>query len=171
MAKTTPFATSTHKKVVVLLADGPPVQGYLNPTNLGKSPEIDLLTTSGEHQAVPLADIKCVYFVREFKEPFEPDRKAFMRRPKLDGLWVRLSFRDGDVSEGIVANDLLDLLDTGVQITPPDLRGNTLRMFIPRTALLEMKVLGVVGIARRTTQARRAGAERVAMAQSKLFGE
>ena len=37
----------------------------------------------------------------------------------------------------------------GVQITPPDLHGATVRIFIPRTALSEMTVLGVVGIARR----------------------
>ena len=51
--------------------------------------------------------------------------------------------------EGVVPNDLLSLLDRGVQITPPDLHGVTLRIFIPRTALSEMTVLGVVGVARR----------------------
>jgi hypothetical protein len=43
----------------------------------------------------------------------------------------------------------LALLDSGVQITPPDLNGSTLRIFVPRTALSAMTVLGVVGIARR----------------------
>ena len=57
--------------------------------------------------------------MREFKEPFEPERKTFLSRPKLDGLWVRLRFRDEDVMEGIVANNLLELLDTGVRLTPP----------------------------------------------------
>jgi Family of unknown function (DUF6982) len=165
----TPPATSTHKKVVLLLPGRSPVQGYLNPAVLGKSPEVDLLTPAGEHQSIPLADVKCVYFVREFKTPFEPERKIFLSRPKLDGLWVRLRFRDQDVMEGIVANDLLDLLDAGVKITPPDLHGNILRVFVPRTALLEMKVLGVVGIARRAPRDRRGAAQ--AEAQSKLFGE
>jgi hypothetical protein len=36
-----------------------------------------------------------------------------------------------------------------VQITPPDLHGNITKIFIPRAALAEMTVLGVVGIARR----------------------
>ncbi len=90
-----------------------------------------------------------IYFVREFLDDFEPERKAFLSRPKLDGLWVRLKFRDEDTIEGVVPNDLLSLLDRGVQITPPDLHGTTLNIFIPRTALSEMTVLGVVGIARR----------------------
>jgi hypothetical protein len=94
-------------------------------------------------------DVRSIYFVREFADDFEPERKAFLSRPKLDGLWVRLKFRDEDTIEGVVPNDLLSLLDRGVQITPPDLHGTTLRIFIPRTALTEMTVLGVVGIARR----------------------
>jgi hypothetical protein len=161
---------STHKKVVVLLLDRTPVRGYLNPAMLGREETIDLLTLDGEHRAIPLGEIKSVYFVREFNDPFEPERKTFLSRPKLDGLWVRLRFRDEDVMEGIVANNLLDLLDTGVQLTPPDLHGNVLRMFIPRSALLEMKVLGVVGVARRSPRATRE-IQAVLEAQSKLFSE
>jgi hypothetical protein len=161
---------STHKKVVVLLLDGTTIRGYLNAATLGRTETIDLLTPEGEHKSTALADVKSVCFVREFLEPFAPERKMFLSRPKLDGLWVRLRFRDDDVMEGIVSNDLLDLLDTGVQLTPPDLHGNSLRLFIPRTALEEMKVLGVVGVARRT--ARDASAARaIAAAQPKLFSE
>jgi Family of unknown function (DUF6982) len=162
--------SSTLKKVVVLLLDSSSVKGYLNPTSLGKTEAVDLLTLDGEHEAIELKQVKCVYFVREFKDTFELERKTFLSRPKLDGLWVRLRFRDDDAMEGIVSNNLLDLLDAGVQLTPPDLHGNVLRMFIPRSALAEMKVLGVVGVARRTARATR-GIAAVAEAQSKLFGE
>jgi hypothetical protein len=161
---------STHKKVVVLLHDNTRMKGYLNPAELGKAAGIDLLTVDGEHLSIALEDVKSVHFVREFLEQFEPERKTFLSRPKLDGLWVRLRFRDGDVMEGIVSSDLLDMLDTGVQLTPPDLHGNSLRLFIPRTALLEMKVLGVVGVARRSPQAPRGGAGDT-IVQSKLFSE
>jgi hypothetical protein len=136
---------------------------------LGRSAEIDLLTPDGEHRSIRLQDMKSVYFVREFKDTFEPERKTFLSRPKLDGLWVRLRFRDQDVMEGIVSNNLLDLLDTGVQLTPPDLHGNVLHMFIPRSALAEMKVLGVVGVSRRSPQATKD--MRAVEAQSKLFDE
>lgn len=161
---------STHKKVVVLLLDRSAVRGYLNPAMLGRSQEIDLLSTDGEQKSLPLEGVKSVYFVREFKDPFEPERKTFLSRPKLDGLWVRLRFHDDDVMEGIVSNNLLDLLDTGVRLTPPDLHGNVLHMFIPRTALAEMKVLGVVGVARRAPRATRA-IRAVLEVQSKLFSE
>jgi len=156
---------STHKKVVILLADRTPLRGYLNPATLAESDILDLLTPDGEHQAVALNEVRSVYFVREFTDNFEPERKVFLSRPKLDGLWVRLKFRDNETIEGVVPNDLLALLDHGVQITPPDLHGTSLRIFIPRTALAEMTVLGVVGIARRKP------AQPAAASQSKLFNE
>lgn len=157
---------STHKKVVVVLADKKPVRGYLNPSRLGQTDPIDLLTPDGEHQEVSLARVRSIYFVREFSQAFEPERKAFLSRPKLDGLWVRLRYMDGDSIEGVVPNDLLSLLDNGIQITPPDLNSSTDRIFIPRSALSEVTVLGVVGIARRKPAAAAA-----AGAQPRLFSE
>jgi hypothetical protein len=152
---------------MVLLFEGDTLRGYLNPAPLGRTEVLDLLTQDGEHRQIPLTEVKSVHFVREFTEKFEPERKAFFSRPKLDGLWVRLRFRDNDTIEGIVPNELLDMLDHGVQITPPDLHGNSLRIFIPRSALTEMKVLGVVGVARRLPRQPAAAAT----PQPKLFDE
>jgi hypothetical protein len=157
---------STHKKVViVVLADKKPMRGYLNPTRLGQADPIDLLTPDGEHQEIPLAKVRSIYFVREFSDDFEPQRKAFLSRPKLDGLWVRLRYSDGETIEGVVPNDLLTMLDNGIQITPPDLNSTTDRIFIPRAALTELTVLGVVGIARRKPAAA------AAVIQPRLFNE
>lgn len=163
--------SSTRKKVIVLLPGSSPIKAYLNPSILGQSLEVDLLTPEGEHLPLRLAEIKCIYFVREFGEPFEPERKNYLTRPKLDGLWVRLRFQDGEAIEGIVANDLLDIRDAGLQVTPPDLHGNTLRMFVPRAALAEVKVLGVIGAARRTSRDKRRTPPDLAGIQSKLFDE
>jgi hypothetical protein len=140
---------STHKKVIVRFLDRSVVRGYLNPSRIGENESLELLTPDGEQRTFAVKDVRSIYFVREFADDFEPERKAFLSRPKLDGLWVRLKFRDEDTIEGVVPNDLLSLLDRGVQITPPDLHGTTIKIFIPRTALTEMTVLGVVGIARR----------------------
>lgn len=160
-------ASSTLKKVVVVLADRSAVPGYVNPSKLGKSEAFDLLTQEGEHRETALEDVRCVYFVREFTANYVLERKAFLSRPKLDGLWVRLKFRDGETLEGVVPNDLLALLDSGVHITPPDMQGDTQRMFIPRAAITEMKVLGVVGVARRP----RPAVPAVATTQAGLFSE
>jgi Family of unknown function (DUF6982) len=159
-------ASSTHKKVVVLFSDRTRVQGYLNPARLQAAPSIDLLTAEGEHRPIEMKDVKAVYFVRDFTEKYEPERKAFFSRPKLEGLWVRLTFLDRDTLEGVVPNDLLALLDSGVNLTPPDPNGAAMRIYVPRPALAELTVLGVVGVARR-----KAPAPAPAAAQPKLFSE
>ena len=151
--------------MVVALVDRKTLRGYLNPTHLGRTDPIDLLTPDGEHEQISLARVRALYFVREFSDDYEPERKAFLSRPKLDGLWVRLRFLDGDTLEGVVPNDLLSLLDNGLQITPPDLNSTTDRIFVPRSALTEVTVLGVVGIARRKPPAQPAAA------QPRLFTE
>lgn len=155
---------STHKKVIVELHDRKSLRGYLNPARLGQLDPMDLLTPEGEHQEILLAKVRSIYFVRDFDDDFAPERRAFLSRPKLDGLWLRLRFLDGQSLEGVVPNDLLSLLDNGIQITPPDFNSNTDRIFIPRSALSEVTVLGVVGIARRKPAAAAAG-------QPTLFNE
>ena len=149
-----------------MLADSKSLRGYLNPARLGQLDPIDVLTPDGEHVQFPVAKIRAIYFVREFSEEFEPQRKAFLSRPKLDGLWVKLRFHDGDTLEGVIPNDLLAVLDSGLQITPPDLNSLTDRIFVPRAALSEVTVLGVVGIARRKPAAAAAAAT-----QPRLFNE
>lgn len=158
-------AASTHKKVIVLLSDKKPLRGYLNPSRLIHADPIDLLSPDGEHQELPLSKIRSIYFVREFSDEFEPERKAFLSRPKIEGLWVRLRYTDNETLEGVVTNDLVSLLDNGIQITPPDLNSTTDRIFVPRAALAEVTVLGVVGIARRKPSSA------AAAAQPRLFSE
>lgn len=158
-------AATTHKKTLVVLLGNAYLQGYLNPNVLGEAPTIEFLTREGEYQNLDIAKVKSIHFVREFTDAHEPEQKAFLSRPKLDGLWVRCQFRDGDSIEGIVSNNLVEMLNGGIRLTPPDLHGNSLWVFIPRTALTELKVLGVVGIARRQTAAA------VASSQPKLFEE
>ncbi|HEX8871278.1 MAG TPA: hypothetical protein VF758_00855, partial [Candidatus Acidoferrum sp.] len=140
---------STHKKVVIELLEKKLLRGYLNPSALSRPLPVDLLTPDGQHHEVPLATVRAIYFVRDLDDDHGLDRKNFLSRPKLDGLWVRLRFRDGDSLEGVIPNDLLSFLDNGLHLTPPDFNSNTDRIFVPRSALTELTVLGVVGVARR----------------------
>jgi hypothetical protein len=155
---------STHKKVVIELGDKSALRGYLNPSRLAGAESLDLLTQDGEHQEVPIAKVRAVYFVRDLEEGFAPERKAFLSRPKLDGLWVKVRFRDDTVLEGVIPNDLLAFLDNGLHLTPPDFNSNTDRIYIPRPAITELSVLGVVGVARRKPVP-------AAAAQPRLFNE
>jgi hypothetical protein len=140
---------STHKKVIVRKADRDSVSGYVSPANFVVDGKLELLNTSGNVVAVDLRDIKAVYFVREFSDSEVMSRKTFTTRPRTEGLWVRLKFKDNEVIEGIMPNDLHQNPAEGFLINPPDLRSNTQRVFVPRASLTSVTVIAVIGAARR----------------------
>lgn len=141
--------SSTHKKVIVRKADRDSINGYVAPANFVVDGKLELLNTTGNVVSIDLRDIKAVYFVREFSDTDLMVRKTFTTRPRTEGLWVRLKFKDSDVIEGILPNDLTQNPAEGFLINPPDLRSNTQRVFVPREALTSVNVLAVVGAGNR----------------------
>ncbi len=146
---------STHKKVIVRKHDRDSISGYVAPANFVVDGKLELLNTSGQVVAIDLRDIKAVYFVREFSDTDLMLRKTFTTRPRTEGLWVRLKFKDSEIIEGILPNDLTQNPAEGFLMNPPDLRSNTQRVFVPREALASVIVLAVIGSGNRR---RRGGA-------------
>ena len=141
------MANSTNKKVHIQRFDRESLAGFVNPNTYLTGGGVELLLRSGTLHVVPYVEIKAVYFVRDFPVGEPDDRRAFLSRPKLDGLWVKLRFRDHDAVEGVIPNNLLQIDASGFLIIPPD---STQRLFVPRAALTEVQVLGVVGSPLRT---------------------
>jgi hypothetical protein len=139
---------STHKKVTVLKHDRDTVHGYVAGVFLVAG-KFEMLNTASKLVQIPLEDIKCVYFVREFASGDPLARKNFATRPRAEGLWLRLRFHEGDELEGLLPNNLLQFAPEGLLITPPDIRGNAQRVFIPRASLVEAQVLAVIGAGKR----------------------
>jgi len=146
---------STHKKVIVRKMDRDSISGYVAPANFVQEGKFELLNTAGNVVAIDLKEIKVVFFVRDFGDSESLARKTFTSRPRTEGLWVRLKFKDNEVLEGLMPSDLALQSSEGYLINPPDLRSNTQRIFVPRTALESLTVLAVIGAARR----RRRGVE------------
>lgn len=140
---------STHKKVIVRKMDRDAVSGYVSPAQLVNEGKVEVLNTSGTVIAIDLREIKGVYFVREFGDSESLVRKTFTSRPRAEGLWVRLQFKDSEVLEGLMPSDLTQTIPEGFLVNPPDQRSNTQRIFVPRTALDSLIVLAVIGAARR----------------------
>ena len=69
--------------------------------------KVELLNTAGNVVSIELREVKGVYFVREFGDSESLTRKTFTSRPRMEGLWVRLRFRDNETIEGMMPNDLL----------------------------------------------------------------
>jgi len=146
---------STRKKVVLRQLDGGIVKGYVESGSYLGPNGAEILDREGHLVTVPLETIKGIYFVRDFEgDPTRNERKVFSSRPRLSGLWIRMSFKDNEVMEGLMTNDLLAVESSGFLVTPPDFYSNNLRVFIPRTALGAVEVLGVISdeSARRSAQ-------------------
>lgn len=135
---------TTHKKVIVRKMDRDTVNGYVSDAFVSEG-KLELMNTAGNVVTLDLRDVKGVYFVREFGDTETLTRKTFTSRPRMEGLWVRLRFRDNEVIEGMMPNDLLQEGSDGFSIIPPDTQSNTQRIFVPRSALAEMTVIGVIG--------------------------
>lgn len=140
------MTASTRKKVTIDRFEREPVHGFVNSQTFVQAESVEVLSVAGAIIAVPWGEVKAVRFVREFLSG-KPllERQAFRTRPKSEGLWVRMQFRDGDSLEGVLPNNLLQLEPAGFTIAPPDAAGNTQKVYVPRTALSGMQVLGVVG--------------------------
>lgn len=120
--------------------------GFVNPQTFLTPEGMELLTTAGNIALLPYAEVKLVCFVRDFQQG-EPRKelRLFTSRPKQEGLWVRMRFRDADEMDGILANNLLAMDSAGFTVTPPDPGYQNQRLFVPKAALAGIQVLGVIG--------------------------
>src|SRR5882724_6224118 len=126
------MAGSTNKKVSVVRFDREPVLGIVNPQDYIGAAGIELLSVSGSLVTVPYKEAKAVCFLREFDDAnvWRPNR-AFGTRPKSAGLWVRITFVDGDSLEGMISNDLNQLEANGITVVPPEPGAAAQRIFVP----------------------------------------
>ncbi len=151
--------SNSPKKVLVRRFSGDTLPGYLPQSDFVRHNSIDLLDLSGHLISLSLNDIKTISYVRDFNladtvNPERLTRRSFLARPRTEGLWLRLTFKTGDLLEGLAPTDrsLLDALadDVGLFLTPPDTRSNTQRLYVPRVAISELQLLAVI-----TTPSRR----------------
>jgi hypothetical protein len=145
----------SRKKVVLRMEDQTTHAGYLPASSVvdRHTGEVQLLDVAGRLVGFAPTAIRYIAYVRDFNldDAIMPERllrKTFLARPRGEGLWVRITFRDGETLEGLAALDktvLEDAIaDAGIYLVPPDVRSNTQRLFVPRAAMAEMTLLGVV---------------------------
>ena len=138
------MASSTAKMVVVRRFDRENLTGFVNPLSYLQPHSVELLKPDGTLVLLPYDEVKSVCFVKDFEAEAE-SRRIFLTRPKLEGLWVRMRFRDGEIMDGVLPNNLLAWEIAGYTVTPPEPDANNQRGFVPRSALSSIQVLGVVG--------------------------
>jgi hypothetical protein len=157
--------SSAKKKTILRRMTGEILPGYLPLSGFtrgaGGSRVVELLDLSGRLIEIPLGDVRMISYVRDFNlgdttNPERLTRRAFLARPRNEGVWVRMTFRASErfperaaeTLEGLAATDLslLDSLieDGGLHVAPPDIRSNTQRIFVPRTAIESLQILAVI---------------------------
>jgi hypothetical protein len=146
--------SSSRKKAIFRKFSRDWVAGYLPVSGFVRDGQVEMLDLDGKVLALAAADVKWICYVRDFNSgelnnPERLVRKTFAGRPRGDGLFVRARLKDGDLIEGLAANDVSLVGSDGIFLTPPDLRSNTQRLFIPRGSIEELEVVAVIGAAKR----------------------
>lgn len=144
-------------KVVVHLKDGTLMRGYFEEAlpitleDLLEKPHHRIprrLTLrnveNGGCFEIDVATVKAVYFVKSFEG--ERDKKKirfYTYGPAVQGIWVEIRFRDGEILEGMIQNSLHHLVDDGFLLTPSDPESNNHVLYVPKDSIADYRVLGV----------------------------
>jgi hypothetical protein len=165
---------SQRKPVIVRKFSRDWCAGYAS-LNFGQdAAELEILDLSGKVIWIAWKLIKWVCYVRDFpaassaSDNANPERllhKRFSIRPRSAGVWLRMTLNDGEELEGLAANDRTLLEGSGLLLTPPDTRSNTQRIYVPRSAIQTLEVVGLIGVGAR----KGSGPRRTAGEQPGLF--
>lgn len=106
------------------------------------TPPIQILGSDAT-QSFPVEDLKAVFFVKSFAGKSHEDLRFHDHLPAVECLWVRITFLDGEVIEGLVQNAFTFIRDPGFLISPIDPEGNNLLVYVVKTQLQNFEVLGL----------------------------
>lgn len=141
------MASSTTKRVLVYRFDRQPIEAVVNQNEYLRESHTELMTAGGNLQKIAYGEVKAICFAKEpGRSDLFTEENLFERRPKQPGLWSRFVFRDGDLLDGILPHNLLDWPPQGYLFTPPRAGLTRQIVFVPREALSETRLMGVVGV-------------------------
>lgn len=147
---------STRKKVLVRTRTQGLVRGYLDQEQLRSGKAVEVLSRDGQVMRLSEDEIQAVFFVADLEVSEDFARLASSgARPRLEGLWVRVRFRDNETLEGVLSNNLAELDGQGLQLVPTAAAGAAHFVYVPRAAIQQAIVLGVIGAAKRRKAAAR----------------
>lgn len=141
---------SQRKPVIVRKFSRDWCAGYADQDPGANRAAMEMLDIEGKVLTIAWDQVKWVSYVRDLNggEASNPDRlqhKRFTVRPRTAGLWLRMTLTDGEVLEGLAANDRTLVDGAGLLLTPPDTRSNTQRIYIPRQAIQTLEVVSLIG--------------------------
>ncbi|MCI0351735.1 MAG: hypothetical protein L0Z53_20130 [Acidobacteriales bacterium] len=144
-------------KVVAHLSNGKLLKGYFDPSverdlesmirqrMLSFPVEIPIRSSETDKVVtVPRDYLKALFFVKTFEGRKDyKEVKFFQAHPPIEGLWVQVTFKDGEVTEGVLHNTIHHLVEPGFFLKPPDPQSNNEFVYVLKGSLHEFRVLGV----------------------------
>jgi hypothetical protein len=99
---------------------------------------------SERSEEISTAEIKAIFYVNSHQGNSEHQSLSFhSKAPVAKGIWIRLTFRDGEEMEGLVYNSLSYLVDPGFFIWPTDPESNNKLAYVLKDWLIGHQVLGI----------------------------
>ena len=144
-------------KVVAHLSNGELLKGYFDSSverdleslirqRMLRFPvEIPIRPTDSKN-IVPVRrdSLKALFFVKTFEGRKDyKEVKFFQGHPPVEGLWVQVTFTDGEITEGVLHNGLHYLVEPGFFLKPPDPQSNNEFVYVLKGSLDDFRVLGV----------------------------
>lgn len=111
-------------------------------TTFAITPPIRLID-SGRTERIPLDGVKAIFFVKSFEGKWHDDLRFHDHLPAPDCLWVRATFLDGEVIEGLINNHSGYVIQPGFYMFPIDPEGNNLLMYVLKNKLKDFQILGL----------------------------
>jgi hypothetical protein len=138
-------------KIVIKLPEGV-VKGFLTEDSLrtlhapSSHPESVMvqLAENGIEQEIRLRDAKGIFFVKDFNGRIDhADLRFHDGASPAEWLWVRLTFLDGEILEGMIKNSCMFVVSEGIWVTPTDPTGNNLLIYATKSHLRHFEILGL----------------------------
>jgi hypothetical protein len=98
---------------------------------------------SEEMEQIPLDGVKAIFFVKSFEGKWHDDLRFHDHLPAPDCLWVRVTFYDGEVIEGLIGNNPNYVIHPGFYMSPIDPEGNNWLIYVLKNKLKDFQVLGL----------------------------
>jgi hypothetical protein len=94
-------------------------------------------------EQIPLDGVKAIFFVKSFEGKWHDDLRFHDHLPAPECLWVRATFHDGEVIEGLISNNSLHVVHAGFYMFPIDPEGNNWLIYILKNKLKDFQILGL----------------------------
>jgi hypothetical protein len=98
---------------------------------------------SNTTEQIPLEGVKAIFFVKSFEGKWHDDLRFHDHLPPPECLWVRATFHDGEIMEGLVANNCGHVAHAGFYMFPIDPEGNNWLMYVLKNKLKDFQILGL----------------------------